>query len=171
MDRRKDKFILDACCGGRMMWFDKKHPNALYCDIRDEDKGFIKGAEFYSVKPDMLQDYRSMDFKDKTFKLVVFDPPHIVTNCKTGILIKKFGNLDEGWKNNIREGFSECWRVLDDYGVLIFKFAQTNKISFKEVLSVIGKTPLFGTKNASTKNTETRWFCFMKIPQEENPNE
>ena len=36
-----DKFILDACCGGRMMWFNKNHPNCLYIDIRKEEKGYI----------------------------------------------------------------------------------------------------------------------------------
>ncbi|GBR74607.1 hypothetical protein NO1_1754 [Candidatus Termititenax aidoneus] len=28
------KKILDACCGGRMMWFDKHHPDVLYVDSR-----------------------------------------------------------------------------------------------------------------------------------------
>jgi|GEM_PF-4955529 len=35
------KFILDACCGSRMFWFNKKHPNTLYMDIREYDKGDI----------------------------------------------------------------------------------------------------------------------------------
>jgi DNA segregation ATPase FtsK/SpoIIIE-like protein len=29
------KTILDVCCGSRMFWFNKKHPDALYLDIRD----------------------------------------------------------------------------------------------------------------------------------------
>lgn len=28
--------ILDACCGGRMFYFDKDHPNILYIDRRRE---------------------------------------------------------------------------------------------------------------------------------------
>lgn len=32
-----DKIILDACCGSRMFWFNKKHPNAIFADIRDEE--------------------------------------------------------------------------------------------------------------------------------------
>ena len=31
-----EKFILDVTCGGRSMWFNKKHPNAIYTDIREE---------------------------------------------------------------------------------------------------------------------------------------
>jgi len=37
-----DKFILDACCGGRMFWFDKHHPNALYIDNRSVKAGAQK---------------------------------------------------------------------------------------------------------------------------------
>lgn len=28
----REKFILDACCGSRMFWFNKAHPNAVYMD-------------------------------------------------------------------------------------------------------------------------------------------
>lgn len=24
-----NKFILDACCGGKMFWFNKNHPNTM----------------------------------------------------------------------------------------------------------------------------------------------
>lgn len=27
--------VLDACCGGRMFWFDQKDPRALFMDIRE----------------------------------------------------------------------------------------------------------------------------------------
>lgn len=30
------KKILDACCGSRMFWFDKKNPNVLFMDKRTE---------------------------------------------------------------------------------------------------------------------------------------
>lgn len=30
------KIILDACCGSRMFWFDKKNPNVLFIDNRSE---------------------------------------------------------------------------------------------------------------------------------------
>jgi len=36
-----NKFILNACCGSRMFWFDKKQPNTIFHDIRSYDKGFI----------------------------------------------------------------------------------------------------------------------------------
>lgn len=33
--------ILDACCGGRMWWWDKQHPLAVYMDVRHEPKGCV----------------------------------------------------------------------------------------------------------------------------------
>ena len=29
MNMKTDKLILDACCGPRMMWFDKRNPHVL----------------------------------------------------------------------------------------------------------------------------------------------
>ena len=34
---KTDKKILDACCGSRMMWFDKCCSEALFMDIRREE--------------------------------------------------------------------------------------------------------------------------------------
>ena len=31
------KKILDVTCGSRSIWFNKNHPAALYCDVRDEE--------------------------------------------------------------------------------------------------------------------------------------
>lgn len=31
------KKILDVTCGSRTIWFDKQHPAAVYCDVRDEE--------------------------------------------------------------------------------------------------------------------------------------
>lgn len=31
------KKILDATCGSRTIWFNKNHPAAIYCDVRDEE--------------------------------------------------------------------------------------------------------------------------------------
>lgn len=38
-----DKIILDACCGSRMFWFDKKNPLTLFVDIRDEEHVLCDG--------------------------------------------------------------------------------------------------------------------------------
>ena len=157
----KEKYILDACCGGRMFWVNKKHPNCLYIDNRVAHKGHNKHRPNHSVEPDKIMDFRDMDFDDKSFKLVVFDPPHLATLGKTSMFAKDYGRLDkETWKEDIKKGFNECWRVLDNYGVLIFKWNEY-EIKKKDVLEVIGKEPLFGHPTGS--KIQTHWLCFMKI--------
>jgi len=158
----KEQFILDACCGGRMFWFNKEHPNTLYIDNRVAENGHIKREYGHSVKPDMVMDFRKLDLPDKSFKLVVFDPPHCVINENCNIA-KAFGTLDvNNWQDDIKKGFDECWRVLDDYGVLIFKWNAVH-IKVSEILKLIEKQPLFG--HHSGKRSETHWLCFMKIKQ------
>ncbi len=76
----KNKFILDACCSNRMFWLNKKHPNTLYIDIREEEKGLCPERHEFHIKPDMLADYRNLPFENNKFKLIIWDPPHIVTN-------------------------------------------------------------------------------------------
>ncbi len=79
-------------------------------------------------------------------------------------MIKEYGCLNKKiWKEDIKQGFDECWRVLEDYGVLIFKWSDAS-VKRKDVLNVIGKEPLFGHPNGS--KIPTHWFCFMKIPKE-----
>ena len=164
----KEKFILDACCGPKCFWWNKNHPNTLYIDLRDRDKGFIDSRPNREVKPDKIMDFRKMDFPDKSFKLVVFDPPHLIGKEDGCRMIKHYGCLNaETWQDDIKRGFNECWRVLEDYGVLIFKWNDSSK-KRAEVLKVIGKEPLFGHPNGS--KIPTHWFCFMKIPSKHGEN-
>lgn len=83
-----EKPILDATCGSRMMWFDKKHPSVLYCDIRNGvySAGLGDATE---VLPDAEVDFRQMPFEDESFHLVVFDPPHSKWLGKNTILGQK----------------------------------------------------------------------------------
>lgn len=162
-----NKFILDACCGGRMFWFNKKHPNTLYVDIRKTSKGYISTHPNFQVNPDKIVDFRNMPFQDNSFKLIVFDPPHLKSLFKTSWMAKKYGVLDkDNWKGDLTKGFNECWRVLDDYGTLILKWSvetEARSISIKELLKLFPEDPLFG--HTSGLKSNTKWFCFMKIPK------
>lgn len=162
-----EKIILDACCGGRMFWFEKKHPNALYVDIRIAEKGHIQNGwnPNHEVKPDEIADFRNLPYKDNTFRLVVFDPPHIVRQkpSPSAVIQKKYGVLSkETWQDDLKRGFNECWRVLSDYGVLIFKWGD-NDVKVSEILSLFPEKPLFGHPSGS-KN-QNHWMVFMKIPK------
>jgi hypothetical protein len=162
----ENKFILDACCGPRWMWNNKHHPNTIYIDIREEDKGFSQKDKQTEIKPDIIMDCRKLKFQDKSFKLIVFDPPHIKGKDYNSNLKKCFGYLDkDNWKVDLKKCINEMWRCLEDYGILIFKFSDCN-IPFKEVLSLFPEEYLFGnTKSTSKSGHKTKWFCFMKIPK------
>ena len=164
-----DKLILDACCGGRHFWINKKHPDTLYIDIREEERGFLPDRTNFSIKPDMKLDFRDLPFPDKSFKLIIWDPPHQVRKDGqkhiTGILIKHYGALNaDTWRSDLKRGFDELWRVLDDCGTLIFKFNDRD-VNFEDVLKLFHKDPLIGTITKKDRRGETRWFCFFKSPE------
>lgn len=165
-----NKVILDACCSVKAMWCNKTHPNAVYIDIRKESSGFLGHGRKEKLEPDYVMDFREMDFPDKKFKLVVFEPPHLKTLGETSYFRKKFGCLNaETWQADLKAGFDECWRVLEDYGTLIFKWSD-NEIKFKEVLKYAPCEPLFQNTTNNKSTSETKWFCFMKIPHNPKDN-
>lgn len=156
--------ILDACCGNRTIWFQKQQSNTCYIDIRQEPKGYIKSRLNFDVRPNIKMDFRALGFRDNTFKLIVWDPPHLKTLGKTSLMRKKYGCLNaQTYPFDIRQGFSELWRVLQEYGTLILKW-NTTEITKKEILACIPEIPLFGHTTGST--SKTMWFCFHKIPKE-----
>lgn len=150
------KNILDACCGSRMFWFNRQHPDAVYMDNRQLDTTLCDGRKLV-ISPDVVADFRHMPFADNTFSLVVFDPPHLVRAGEKSWLVAKYGRLDrETWPRDLREGFAECMRVLKPCGTLVFKWNE-DQIKSSEVLEAIGQTPLFGDRRS-----KTHWMIFMK---------
>jgi len=140
------KIILDACCGGKMFWFNKEHPNALYIDKRRRKKGFLKKRPNFEIEPDELGDFTNLKLPDKSFKLVVWDPPHTirVSGEENSIIAMRYGRLLlENYEAVLVKGFNECWRVLDNYGVLIFKWGSRDK-TIAEILKLFPVQPLFG---------------------------
>lgn len=107
-----DKKILDACCGSRMCWFDKGNPDALFLDCRSEEHTLCDGR-MLEIKPDVVGDFRKMPFPDNAFYLVLFDPPHLNKLGESSWMSKKYGRLLPSWKDDIRQGFEECMRVLN----------------------------------------------------------
>lgn len=156
--------VLDACCGSRMFWFDKRDSRALFVDNRREshtlnDKSSKGGSRELIVDPDLQADFRALPFADATFSLVVFDPPHLTGNGKSGWLAKKYGKLEGDWRNDIRAGFSECFRVLKPEGTLIFKWNETD-IPVSEILALTDERPLFGNRHG--KLNKSHWIVFHK---------
>lgn len=158
----QDKYILDATAGFRMMWFNKHDPNTLYIDARPE------------CQPDEIQDYRKLPYPDRSFRLILFDPPHIIKS-------KQFGNYNSRMTNDfgyliadnveadLKDAFNEFWRLLKPYGVLIFKW-NNSYVPSDKIIKLAPEKPLFyqvthsKSGKTQTNHIKTLWFCFMKKP-------
>ena len=161
-----EKVILDACCGGRMFWFDKNNPNVQFCDKRVVPKmmvGVGRNERVFECNPDTVADFKHLPFDDEQFHLVVFDPPHLLRAGKEkSYMAQKYGILPQNWRVEIHDGFHECMRVLKPNGVLVFKWNEV-QITVTEIKKAIGVDPLFGHR--SGKKSNTHWLCFMKLPE------
>lgn len=160
------KTILDPCCGGRMMWFDRQHPSVMFGDVRhetlsvtDRSHGKQDGTRTLHIEPDCVMDFRALPFADGQFKLVAFDPPHLVRAGPKSWLAAKYGKLSENWREDLRAGFAECFRVLAPEGVLVFKWNEV-LVKLSEVLALTPHQPLFG--QVSGRSGMTHWLVFMK---------
>ena len=158
--------ILDPCCGSRMMWFDRGHPDVLFGDQRsetltvtDRSHGKQDGTRTLRIAPDVRMDFRALPYPDDSFYLVAFDPPHLVRAGPKSWLAAKYGKLGESWRDDLRAWFAECFRVLRPHGTLVFKWNET-QIKVREVLELAPHRPLFG--NTAGKKNGTHWLVFMK---------
>ncbi|MGL4518041.1 MAG: class I SAM-dependent methyltransferase [Shewanella sp.] len=161
-----NKKILDPCSGSRMMWANKNNPDVIFGDIRsesitvtDRSHGNKSGTRTINIKPDTLMDFRNLPFADNSFKLVSFDPPHLVRAGPKSWLAAKYGKLSDNWRDDLAKGFSECLRVLEPNGVLVFKWNET-QVKVREVLDLAPIEPLFG--HLSGRKGLTHWLVFMK---------
>ena len=100
------------------MYFDKQDQRVLFGDIRQEEH-YLKdrnSVRYLEVKPDIKLDFTNLPFNDESFRLVVFDPPHLLRAGKKSWLGKKYGKLGEDWRNDIKKGFSDVsayWKKME----------------------------------------------------------
>lgn len=71
-----------------MFWFDKDNENVLFMDNRQLEDTLCDGRKL-EISPDIVADFRCMQFEDKSFMLVVFDPPHLTKVGANAWLAKK----------------------------------------------------------------------------------
>ena len=150
--------VLDACCGPRMMWFDRADSRAVFVDRREEEHTLSDGRRI-EVKPDRLADFTDLPFPSDTFALVVLDPPHCRRLEALGDVTKKYGVLVPGWQDMLRKGFAECFRVLRPEGVLVFKWCSV-EVPLRDVLALTEHKPLFGHQSGA--RATTHWVAFLK---------
>lgn len=159
--------VLDPASGSRMFYFDRTDERVLFGDIRSEEHVLCDGRSL-SITPDVLLDFRNLPFPDETFRLVVFDPPHLHNVGENAWMGKKYGRLSPDWPETLRTGFAECFRVLEPYGVLIFKWNET-QIPVSKILALTPEKPLIGHR--SGKAMKTHWITFMKHGKEKTDGE
>ncbi|WP_024817065.1 class I SAM-dependent methyltransferase [Arthrobacter sp. 31Y] len=154
------KAVLDPASGSRMFYFDKEDERVLFGDIRSEQHVLCDGRAL-NINPDAMTDFRAMPFPDGSFSVVVFDPPHLVRAGRKSWQAAKYGQLNaETWREDLRAGFAECFRVLKPEGVLIFKWNEI-QIPVSEILALTEQKPLIGHK--SGKQSKTHWITFLKV--------
>jgi hypothetical protein len=149
-----------------MMWLDRANPDVVFGDRRsetitvtDRSHGNPTGTRTLHIEPDALIDFRALPFDDGTFHLIAFDPPHLVKAGPRSWLAAKYGKLSDDWRDDIRAGFAECFRVLSPHGTLVFKWNET-QVPVREVLALAPHAPLFG--HISGRKGLTHWLVFMK---------
>ena len=159
----KIKQVLDVCCGCKMMWFDKEDNRAIFADKRE---GSLDVSHCTSnpgkkiINPDVIHDFTNMNFENESFWHIVFDPPHVKNISLKSVTGFSYGSLDKDtWKDDLKKGFAECFRVLKPNGTLIFKWNEI-QIPLKEVLSLTEYKPLYGHR--SGKSAKTHWVAFIK---------
>lgn len=163
IEGKADADILDVCCGPRMFYSSesKNRSDVIYMDIRTGERieyVHVSGTvSVWTIQPDIVGDFRDIPFEDDRFSLVVFDPPHIQRESSTGIIVRKYGRLTKDWKEDVRIGFRECFRVLRPGGFLNFKWSEA-EIPMSEV------TPLFPIKPMyyNRQGIHGAWFMFRK---------
>ena len=148
--------ILDACCGGKMFWYEKDLDFVDFQDNRELQTELCDGRKL-EIKPSLMGDVTDMFYiKDGTYDMVVLDPPHLKNGGDNAWIILKYGRLPEEWKLFMKTAFEECFRVLKDGGTLVFKW-NSEQIPFAEVVKLSPYKPIFGDKRA-----KTRWTVFVK---------
>lgn len=158
------KKIIDICCGGRMFRYDKSNPHVHFMDIRELPKWCIKQRPSFCIQPDEIGDFRKINHSDKSFKIVVMDPPHMRSVWETSRMAKKYGKVSKERKEDMNLGFMESMRILEDYGLLIFK-RNEHEIPLSDVIKLFPIKPSLWQR--TSKNNKTIWLIYIKTPESE----
>ncbi|WP_246681497.1 class I SAM-dependent methyltransferase [Candidatus Tokpelaia sp.] len=154
-----EKQVLDPACGFRGFYFNKSDPRVLFGDIRREKQTLCDGREL-RIEPDLQIDFRRLPFADNSFSAIVFDPPHLLRAGANSWLAKKYGRLEkDSWQEDLRAGFSECFRVLRPSGCLVFKWSEKD-IKLAEVLALTPERPVIGHRGKI--KYPFHWCLFVK---------
>lgn len=145
--------IIDFSAGNRAIWFNKKHPFALYLDKRK------------CVRPDIVCDVRKLPAKihnKAPFDLIVWDPPHM--NCgPNSEMSKRYGyHTTKEILDLIKKGSISAWQVSNKRSLMAFKW-NTHDISLKRVFELMPQwEPLFGHLTKDGPGSQTYWVMLRR---------
>ena len=150
--------ILDATCGYKGMWYQKNHPFVTYLDKRNGKythwlRSQARRNDVVTISPDIVADWTQiLPFTDNYFDMVLFDPPHFIKpKEEDNTMINRYGYLPtDNWKQILKLGITELFRILKPEGVFILKWAETQK-KIDEVLCLFPYKPIFGSQNNKSK--------------------
>jgi len=144
----------------RAFYFDKTDDRVVFGDIREDETHLLCNGQIIKIKPDQVMDFKAIPYSDASFQCVVFDPPHMLNLSEKSWMRKKYGVLDsQSWREDIAQGFAECFRVLKPNGILIFKWNEVS-ISLKDILALTDQKPVLG--HPSGKRMGTHWVMLLK---------
>jgi hypothetical protein len=164
--------ILDACCGSKMM-YKGLHRNfsqdeIVFIDIR---KGIYPLNKWHvppvNIWPDIVADLKHLPFRDKTFSLILFDPPHGSFGVEAYFGAKYGGLKPNEYVTLLVWANIEFARVLTDDGYVFAKIHETqgrdircvrNFSNFKLLMDISYRSQ--AQKNTSV--TKTHWLIFVK---------
>lgn len=147
------------------MHFDRTNPDVIFGDQRSasitvkDTSHRAGGSRTLNIHPDIVLDFRALPFEDGKFNLIAFDPPHLTRAGPKSWMAARYGKLSADWREDLRAGFAECFRVLATNGTLVFKWNET-QVKLAEVLALTPHQPIFG--QVSGRKGMTHWLVFMK---------
>ncbi len=131
----------------------------MFADIRNEQYTLCDGRNLH-INPDIIADFRALPFPDNSFAQVVFDPPHLERAGENGWMRKKYGALNKKtWRDDLRGGFSEAFRVMRPHGTLIFKWNEA-QIPVSQVIVLTDQKPTVWQRTG--KGDKTHLILFLK---------
>lgn len=120
------------------------------------------------VNPDIVMSCTNTTFADKTFDLILFDPPHrhfskILRKKDRNDMGRRYGSMRAAEiKVFIPKAFREFSRILKDDGLVFFKWNSCS-IRHKVIMGLIhGWFPVFGQNFNKIANHDTIWLAMRK---------
>jgi tRNA G10 N-methylase Trm11 len=120
-----DILSLYAREGARIL--DMTFANGVFWKNIDITKYNLVTNDLFNPKAAIHEDFRHMSFPEKSFDMVVLDPPYMRTNNKAGVMANNYHNQTINLKTHdaiislYRAGYEEAKRLLKDDGVLVVK--------------------------------------------------